>query len=85
MSLACGHYYGLPQSPNPQAQPQCLLSMPRGSLQFQKGTESNRQQLVRPSLKKNPLTGMESLSAESRHFLICGEKQQEQLKVSNQV
>jgi hypothetical protein len=40
---------------------------------------------VRPSLEKNPISGMESLSAESQHFLVCGEKQQEQLKVSNQM
>lgn len=54
MRLACSHRCGLPQSPNPQVTTTAFL-LPRGNLQFQKGTESNRKQLVWQNLEKKPI------------------------------
>ena len=44
----------VPQSPNPQVTTTAFL-LPRGNLQFQKGTESNRKQLVWQNLEKKPI------------------------------
>lgn len=54
MRLACSHSCGLPQSPKPQVTTAAFL-LPRGNLQFQKGTESNRKQLVWQNLEKKPI------------------------------
>ena len=54
MRLASSHHCGFPQSPNPQVTTTAFL-LPRGNLQFQKGTESNRKQLVWQNLEKKPI------------------------------
>ena len=84
MSLACRHSCGLPQSPNPRVTTTAFL-LPRGNPQFQKGTESKQKAIsVAEPWKETNSQDLEFFT-ESQDFLICREKQQEQLKVSNRV